>query len=59
VDAYTVDIPDDCGDSGQARAASWDDTNILKGVLRSFALTVGLIVQVCDGFSQSYYILLD
>lgn len=53
-DAYTIDIADDSSDTGQPRTTTWHYTDVLVRILAGLSLTVCVVVQVCDCFSECF-----
>ena len=51
--AYAIDVSDDSGDTGKASATTRHDANVLVGVLAFLSLTISMVVQVRNSFSQS------
>ena len=51
--AYAIDVSDDSGDTRKASATTRHDANILESILACLSFTIGMIVQVCNSFSQS------
>ena len=47
-----VHISNDSSDSRQSSPSTRDDTNVLVRVLADFSTSVGMVVEVCDGFTK-------
>lgn len=47
-----INVTNDRGETGQARAASRHDANVLVGILAGFALAVGVIVEIGHSFAK-------
>ena len=47
-----IDVTDDRSDTRQARSASRHDADVLVGILASFALAIGVIVEIGHSFAK-------
>ena len=49
---YAVHVTDDGSYTRETRTTSWDDTNVLVGILTALTLAVGMVVEVGDRFTK-------
>lgn len=52
MDTYAVYISYYGSYTGETRPATRDNANVFKRVLTLFALTIGMVVKICDGLTQ-------